>query len=220
MVAIQGPKALMIMNRLAGVELGGMKYYSARIATVANTSCLVSRTGYTGEDGFELTVPSETATSLWESILECGHDQGAVPAGLGCRDTLRLEAAMPLYGHELSEAINPVQTGLARAYDLDGRDFVGRRAILEALRDGPKLVRVGMRLGGRRVPRQGYAVLKGGQAVGEVTSGTFSPTLQCPIAMGYVGAGVPTIENDLTIDIRGRQEPVQIASLPFYQRPA
>ncbi len=178
---------------------------------------LVSRTGYTGEDGWELIVDAGLAAEIW-SDSRSGPAAGALPAGLGARDTLRLEAAMPLYGHELSEEIDPYQAGLGFAVDLAGRTFPGRDASAKRKQQQGRPVRVGWELDGRRVPREGFAVLAGGQTVGHVTSGTFSPTLEKSIAMGYSRPEQSASGTLVAIDIRGRLEPARVVALPFYRR--
>jgi aminomethyltransferase len=219
MLAVQGPRALEIVRPLvAGLDPSALRYYFGASATIAGTAGFVSRTGYTGEDGCELVVEADAALDLWENLVNAAAPLGGKPAGLGCRDTLRLEAAMPLYGHELTEKINPFQAGLAYAVDLDGRAFPGRDALLK-LRDDKSLARrVGWELAGRRVPREGYAVLHQGRPVGHVTSGTFAPTLQRPIAMGYVDPEFTAPDIQVTIDIRGSQESARNVKLPFYRR--
>jgi aminomethyltransferase len=219
MIAVQGPQAISLVQPLVDCELAGMKYYRCQSANLAGHQALVSRTGYTGEDGCELIVPSEDAEAVWEVVLGAGHFVGAQPAGLGCRDTLRLEAAMPLYGHELSEAINPVQAGLDFAYNLEDRDFIGRDAIARFEKDTSLPRRIGLSLSGKRVPREGCPIEVDGRRVGEVTSGTFSPTLSRPIAMGYVEPAYATEGSELAVDIRGRREPAEVVRLPFYKRP-
>jgi aminomethyltransferase len=219
MIAVQGPAALRCVEPLVGADLGGLDYYTGTETTVCGHPGLVSRTGYTGEDGCELIVPAAAAVEVWEKILAHGREAGASPAGLGARDTLRLEAAMPLYGHELNEQINPLQAGLAFAVNLEGRDFVGRAALLAAKQDQQQPVRVGLELAGRRAAREHYPVLAAGQPVGEVTSGTFSPTLQKPIAMAYVPPVHSAVGTELAVDIRGTAEPARVVKLPFYKRP-
>ncbi|HVW36126.1 MAG TPA: glycine cleavage T C-terminal barrel domain-containing protein, partial [Pirellulales bacterium] len=214
MIAVQGPRALELAQPLVEAELASMKYYTGCETRIAGHGGIVSRTGYTGEDGCELIVGSQAAPGVWQQLI----DAGATPAGLGCRDTLRLEAAMPLYGHELTEYINPFQAGLAFAVDLEGREFTGREA-LAAIVGNPKLPhRVGIELAGKRVPREGYPVLFQGRRTGEITSGTFSPTLEKPIAMAYVEPAAAAPGTEVAVDIRGRQEPGRVVALPFYKR--
>ncbi|MCE9548336.1 MAG: glycine cleavage system protein T [Planctomycetia bacterium] len=224
MIAVQGPAALKVMQPLVNVELTAMKYYSAAHGRIGETSGLVSRTGYTGEDGVELIVPAAELVGTWEHILAAGQTAGAVAVGLGARDTLRLEAAMPLYGHELTEEISPYQAGLDFAVDLDdagldARQFPGRDA-LAAIRNQPDLPRrVGLECASGRVPREGCPVLAGGVQVGHVTSGTFSPTLDCPIAMAYVAPQASAVGNEVIVDIRGKPQAARVVQLPFYTRP-
>jgi aminomethyltransferase len=218
MIAVQGPLALRCVEPLVGTDLGGLAYYTGTETTVCGHPGIVSRTGYTGEDGCELIVPAAAAVEVWEKVLAHGKDAGAMAAGLGARDTLRLEAAMPLYGHELSEQINPIQAGLSFAVNLDGREFVGREALVEARQNKDQPVRVGLELAGRRAAREHYPVLASGQQIGEVTSGTYSPTLERPIAMAYVPPPYSAVGTELAVDIRGSMEPARVVKLPFYSR--
>ncbi|HEX6986811.1 MAG TPA: glycine cleavage T C-terminal barrel domain-containing protein, partial [Planctomycetaceae bacterium] len=175
------------------------------------------RTGYTGEDGFEFILPTRNAEEVWEGLLAAGKAAGLVPCGLGCRDTLRLEAGMPLYGHELTDETDPVSAGLSFAVALD-KEFVGRDAIAEVAERGPGRVRVGLRLAGRRIAREGTPLLVSGEPAGVVTSGTFSPTFQASIAMGYVAARYSEPGTALEVDLRGKREPATVVPLPFYRR--
>ena len=218
MIAIQGPSALRIMEPLVGADVGGLAYYTGCETTVCRHPGIVSRTGYTGEDGCEIIVPATAAAEIWERIFAAGKDHGVAAVGLGARDTLRLEAAMPLYGHELSEQINPFQAGLAFAVNLDGRDFIGKSAIASKKDDLSQSVRVGLLLSGKRAAREHYDVLCAGEKIGEITSGTFSPTLQQPIAMAYVPPAHAKVGTELSVDIRGTTEPAQVVPLPFYKR--
>jgi aminomethyltransferase len=223
MFAIQGPKSIDVLQPLVNVDLKWMRYYRGSRVQLLHPGAhrqggIVSRTGYTGEDGFELSVGSEIAPAIWQAIVEQGNQYGIIPCGLGARDTLRLEAGMPLYGHELSETINPFEAGLGFACHLVGYDFPGRDALLK-IQDTPlERVRVGLALDGQRVPRQGYAINCEDYHVGEVTSGTFSPTLKRPIAMGFVKRAAAVIGTELKIDLRGRPEPARVVDLPFYTR--
>ncbi|MBN2291671.1 MAG: glycine cleavage system protein T, partial [Pirellulales bacterium] len=169
-------------------------------------------------DGFELSVGADIAPAVWEAIMELGQPLGLVPTGIGCRDTLRLEAGMPLYGQELGEDIDPFQAGLGFACHLVGYDFPGRDALVEIKKSPAKMVRVGLELDGRRAARHGCPVLCGEKQVGEVTSGSFSPTLEKSIAMAYISPKAAKNETELTIDIRGRHETARIVELPFYSR--
>ncbi|MFI6508213.1 glycine cleavage system aminomethyltransferase GcvT [Streptosporangium sp. NPDC050855] len=218
LVAIQGPRSAEILAGLTEADLDGLKYYAGLPAVVAGHEALIARTGYTGEDGFELFVAAEDAEAIWCALSEAGAPHGLVPAGLSARDTLRLEAGMPLYGNELSAELTPFDAGLGRVvrFDKPG-DFVGRAA-LEPLRDVPPGRRlVGLVTSGRRVPRHGYPVVVAadGTVVGEVTSGAPSQSLGRPIAMAYVDNG---LASGLAVDIRGSREPVEVVALPFYRR--
>ncbi len=214
MIAVQGPQALEFMAAHVGIALPEMGYYTATVSNIDGTPGIISRTGYTGEDGCELILHYKAALPLWQALVK----EGAKAAGLGARDTLRLEAAMPLYGHELNETINPFQAGLNFAVNLKGREFVGRPALEQFKHDASQPQRIGLSLPGRRVPREHYGVFAGEEAVGEITSGTFSPTLQHPIAMAYVKPNFAAMGTQLTIDIRGSREAAEVVSLPFYKR--
>ncbi|MFV1966562.1 MAG: glycine cleavage system aminomethyltransferase GcvT [Pirellulaceae bacterium] len=220
MIAIQGPQAIHTVASLVETDIAAMKYYTGTVTRIGGQEAVVSRTGYTGEDGCELIVPAAAATEIWDRIMQAGRDHNIQPVGLGARDTLRLEAAMPLYGHELSEHIDPLQAGLDFAVQLEDRRFVGREALVQAAASPRQTVRIGLLLSSRRVARQHCPVLSAGETVGEVTSGTFSPTLEKPIAMAYVRRDVAAVGNELVIDIRGRQETATVVELPFYTRSA
>jgi len=224
MFALQGPRAMEVLQPLVDEDLQIMRYYRGGQVRILHPSArrqggIVSRTGYTGEDGFELSIGATIAEGVWEAIMEQGLPLGIVPAGIGARDTLRLEAGMPLYGHELSEQIDPFQAGLENTCYLWGYDFPGRDALRRLEREPPPRVRVGLQPQGRRVPRQGCAVLAGSTEVGVVTSGTFSPTLKRPIAMGYVAREHARPGTELVIDVRSHQVPARVVELPFYRRP-
>jgi glycine cleavage system T protein (aminomethyltransferase) len=218
MIAVQGPRALEMVQPLVNCDFSAMKYYTGAEAIFSGLDCFISRTGYTGEDGCEIICSTEIAREVWARLIGESELAGGMAVGLGARDTLRLEAAMPLYGHELSETINPIQAGLAFAVNFGVREFVGREALEKAAADVNQPVRVGLQLDGKRVPRQGSAVILGDEAVGEVTSGTFSPTLERPIAMAYVRPSVQAAGTHLAIDIRGTQYPAAVVPLPFYNR--
>lgn len=226
LIAVQGPNAAAILDPIADPKLDELRYYKCLAGTVAGVPALVARTGYTGEDGFELFVAPETAEPLWRSLTAAGQGHGLIPAGLSCRDTLRLEAGMPLYGHELNAEITPFDAGLGRVVRFDkttnnGR-FVGRDALLKAADDAaarPPRKLIGLVAGGRRVPRAGYPVVTSdGSVIGEVTSGAPSPTLGKPIAMAYLAADHCEAGTHVAVDIRGRAEDVEVVELPFYKR--
>ncbi len=219
MLALQGPRAIEVAASVLGPEIPQLRYYHAAEVRWNGQPVLVSRTGYTGEDGIEAIVGNESAVELWEALWRAGADSGLVAAGLGCRDTLRLEAGMPLYGHELTEEIDPLSAGLGFAVCLE-KDFIGRDALRAIAERGPERVRVGLRLQSRRIARQGCPVFANAstERVGVVTSGTFSPTLQESIAMAYVARGYSRSGTPLEVEIRGRREPAVVSELPFYAR--
>ena len=225
LLAVQGPRAADILAGLTDTDLADVRYYAGVPTTVAGAEVLLARTGYTGEDGFELFLSPDDAAPVWRALSEAGADAGLVPCGLACRDTLRLEAGMPLYGHELTADTTPFDAGLGRVVKFDkttndGR-FVGRDALAAAAERPATRTLVGLVAEGRRVPRAGYPVVDtaSGAVIGEVTSGAPSPTLGRPIAMAYVDprhaepgtAGV-------AVDIRGKHEPYEVVALPFYKR--
>ena len=219
LIALQGPRALDILQPLTETDLGAIAYYHFAEGTVAGVSCLISRTGYTGEDGFELYCASDDVVALWRKLLEAGASQGLIPAGLGARDTLRLEAGFCLYGHELNEQTLPLEAGLGWSVKLEkGHDFIGREALLAQKRDGLPRKLVGVELRDRGVPRAGYAILRDGTPIGELTSGTVGPTLGKAIGMGYVPPAEAKIGAEVAIEIRGKAVPAVIVALPFYKR--
>jgi aminomethyltransferase len=226
LIAIQGPHAGRILQPLADVGLGDVRYYAGQRAEVARRKVLLARTGYTGEDGFELFTSPGDAEPVWMALAGAGEADGLVPAGLAARDTLRLEAGMPLYGNELSPEVTPFDAGLGRVvvFGKPG-DFVGRAALAERAQAAPARVLAGLTIGSRRIPRHGYPVLWDGQPGGTVTSGAPSPTLGVPIAMAYLDpdterlAAEETADGRLAVDIRGSAEPARITALPFYRRP-
>ncbi len=219
MIAVQGPNALAVSQSLADVDLVAMKYFTVTHGAFADASAMICRTGYTGEDGIEITVPAAAAEAVWNRLMTAGTQYGICAAGLGARDTLRLEAAMPLYGHELSESITPAQTGLGFALNIEGRQFPGRDAIAAAVDDPSTLCRIGLKLEGKRVPREEYEICDAtGAAIGIVSSGTYSPTLDSPIAMGFVPKEHASVGSMLSINIRGKHHPAAVVTLPFYKR--
>lgn len=220
MIAVQGPSAVELVQQFteSAMPLEKMRYYTSATCTFAGADVLISRTGYTGEDGVEIISTAARALDIWEKCIEAANSVGGMAAGLGARDTLRLEAAMPLYGHELSESINPIQAGLNFAVNLGGRKFIGSDALERFAADKSLPVRIGLQCDGKRVPRQGCPVLHNNEVVGEVTSGTYSPTFDRPIAMAYVRPTVQTVGTQLAVDIRGTQHAAVVVPLPFYQR--
>jgi aminomethyltransferase len=232
LIAVQGPNAERILLRAVAADeaaaLTGLRYYAITPVTVAGSNVLAARTGYTGEDGFELFTPAQQAADVWQALTAAGAGDGLIPAGLAARDTLRLEAGMPLYGNELSRDVTPFDAGLGRVVRLDKPgDFVGRAALAERAGSAPRRELVGLTGRSRRVPRHGYDVLWDSRECGTVTSGAPSPTLGIPIAMAYVEAdvarqvaGVPGDggRGRFAIDIRGSAEPADLVPLPFYRR--
>ena len=222
LIAVQGPRAREIVQATPGVVVDGLAdlgYYAWAGGTYSGTDMFVARTGYTGEDGFELLIPNPRAAGLWDALLAAGEPLGLVPAGLAARDTLRLEAGMPLHGHELSTDILPAQAGLGRVVAMDKDAFVGKDALAAASADLPVLV--GIAAEGRRAGRAGYAVLDAdGAPVGKITSGVLSPTLGHPIAMAFIPPALAAIGTPLFIDVRGTRIPATVTALPFYRRTA
>lgn len=217
-LALQGPLAETILQRLAPLALGSLKKFNFEFADVASIGCLISRTGYTGEDGFELYCVPEEAEALWTGLLEAGSADGLMPAGLGARDTLRLEKGFPLYGHELDESTTPLEAGLDWVVKLSKPSFMGREALLRQQSEGVKRRLVGMELQEPGIARAGYTLYRKGQVVGRVTSGTKSPTLGKSIALGYVSREIAKDGEIVEIDIRGRKSRAKIVPLPFARR--
>ena len=208
LLAVQGPESPELVRKALGVDPSPLKYYT--FGTFGDY--FISRTGYTGEDGFEIFVPADRAESAWKAILEAG----VPPIGLGARDTLRTEAAMPLYGNDMDDTTTPFDAGLKFAVEIDKPEFIGQAAL--RAEGPPKRKRAGMMLESKRIPRHGYEVYRGEEEVGVVSSGTWSPTLGKAIAMAYVPAEAAKPGTELEIDIRGRREKARVVKLPFYRR--
>jgi len=220
LVAVQGPRALDIVGSLTGMDLAGIRYYGIAEGVVAGVPAQVARTGYTGEDGFELFVDVDRVGALWDALLDAGRPHGQVPVGLGARDTLRLEAGMPLYGNELDRATNPYEAGLGRVVKLTkAGDFTGRAALEAVARDGIARRLVGLVLRERGIARHGYPVLDADGRTGVVTSGTMSPTLGTAIAMAYVAPAHAEPATMLAVEVRGAPVAAEVVPLPFYRRP-
>jgi aminomethyltransferase len=225
LIAVQGPNSLAIVQATLGLsidgDLVGLRYYRALTATFEGTPVLVARTGYTGEDGFELYLPSADALALWNAIASAGAAHDLVPAGLASRDTLRLEAGMPLYGHELTTSTYPAQAGLGRVVNLAKPvDFIGRTASEEGP-SGDAPVLVGLVSAGKRAGRAGYSIFRSPDATeaeGVITSGALSPTLGYPIAMAYVAPALARPDTQVYVDVRGTRIPATVTQLPFYKR--
>jgi aminomethyltransferase len=217
-LALQGPRAESILQPLTAASLSGLKSFRFVFADVAAVRCLVARTGYTGEDGFELYCRAENATRLWSALVEAGAPEGLVPAGLGARDTLRLEKAYPLYGHELDETTTPLEADLEWVVKLSKSDFVGREALLKQRDEGIKRKLVGLEMLEPGIARSGYPLFKDDANIGHVTSGTKSPSLGRSIALGYVAIEHADLDNLVEVEIRGRKVPAKIVATPFYRR--
>ena len=221
LVAIQGPAAAGILAPLAsGLDLAAIKYYAGAFGEVAGRKAWVARTGYTGEDGFEVFCRPEDAEPVWSALVSRGAPAGLVPAGLAARDTLRLEAGMPLYGNELGPDVTPFEAGLGRVVKFDKPgEFVGRGALAARAASGPLKHLVGLTIQSRRIARHGYPVLAPtGGRIGTVTSGAPSPTLGVPIAMAYLEPGADQGDPALGVSIRGETVPAHLKDLPFYRR--
>jgi aminomethyltransferase len=219
LVAPQGPAAASVLGGLTDLDLDSIGTYRAAEASVAGIDCLVARTGYTGEDGFELFCPADRARELWEAVAAAGDAVGMRPCGLGARDTLRLEAGMPLYGNELDRDTNPYEVNLGRVVKLEKGDFIGRDVLAAVADAGPERKLIGLQMVDNAIPRAGYEVLADGRPVGRVTSGTLSPTLGTKIAMAKVEAGVAGIGNAFEVVVRERPYRAEQVKLPFYRRP-
>ena len=218
LLALQGPEAELALRTLTALDLTGLRPFAALEGTVAGVKTTVSRTGYTGEDGFELLVAASDAPPLWEAALEATRRRDGLPAGLGARDTLRLEAGLPLCGTDMDETTTPLEAGLAWVVKLGKGDFVGRAALAEQAARGLTRRLVGLELAEPGVPRHGYAVWRDGAAVGTVTSGTKSPTLGTYIGLAYVAASAAAPGTPVAVDIRGRRVPARVVARPFYRR--
>lgn len=216
-IALQGPKAVEILKKLTTEENIPTKYYHAVFdAKVADIPCIVSKTGYTGEDGVEIYLENEYAEKLWDLLLENGKEEGLIPCGLGARDTLRMEAAMPLYGHEMDDEISPLETGLNFAVKMDKEDFIGKKAMEE--RGEPKIKRVGLKVTGRGIIREHQDVYFGDKLIGKTTSGTHCPYLNYPVGMALVEREYAELGKKFEVEVRGRKIEVEVVALPFYKK--
>jgi len=223
MFAIQGPKACELLQPFVDVDLGTIKYYnglhvSLNLPQADHRTFLLTRTGYTGEDGFELCADADVAAAIWDALFVAGEPLGIRTSGLGARDTLRLEAALPLYGHELLDTINPYEAGLGYAVYLEGPKFPGHDALVKLAAQPPARVRVGLELDGKRPARENCEIYVGDKKIGSTTSGTFAPTLEKPIAMGYVSPEFSEPGTSVEVDIRGKKHAAKVVAIPFYQR--
>jgi aminomethyltransferase len=222
-IAIQGPKAVNLLQKLTDADLSAVKFYWVTRGTVCGLkNILIARTGYTGEDGFEIYVPAddETSVRVWNEVLQAGMEFGVVPCGLGSRNTLRLEAKLPLYGHEISDTINVWEAGLDRFCKMEKPDFIGRAALEKGKGDGVKRTLVGLEMVDRGIARDGYKVLaNSGDEIGYVTSGSPAPFLKKHIALAYVPPEFAALDTELKIEIRGQGVNAKVVPTPFYKRP-
>lgn len=215
-LALQGPKAEKILSKIAPADGIPQKYYTfTQNVDIHGIKCLISRTGYTGEKGYEIYPPMDKAVELWELIMEAGKDEGLLPVGLGARDTLRLEAGMPLYGNDLNEDITPLEAGLGFGIKLDKEDFIGKKAIEEK---GTPYKRVGFKVKGRGIVREHEDIYIGDDKIGYTTSGTYCAYLKQPLAMGYVKEKYAEVGTLMEADVRGRRVEIEVTPLPFYKR--
>lgn len=214
MIAVQGPISHSIVEEVLGKDKANLPHHGL----LEEGDTIIARTGYTGEDGFEVYTPSNKCPNLWERLMKAGQSLGLKPAGLGARDTLRLEAGLLLYGNDIDDSTTPLEAGIAWTVKLYKEDFIGKEALLAQKSSGLKRRLVGLELLERGIPRTGHPIFADSKKIGHVTSGTFSPYLQKPIAMGYVGSDYAETETGLFVEIRGRQLKARIIGLPFYRR--
>jgi aminomethyltransferase len=219
-VAVQGPKAMKVLQKLTSYDLASLKSFYFAELKIAGRDVLLARTGYTGEDGCEIFVRHADAVHLWDAILEAGKPEGLQPCGLGCRDSLRLEAKLSLYGNDIDDDHTALEAGLGWIVKLDKPFFIGKDALVKQKALGLKRKLVGFQLTGRGIPRHGYPILKDGKRIGEVTSGTQSPTLNLPIGVGYVPIELAKEGCTFDVEIRGKPVPAKVVKTPFYKRPA
>jgi aminomethyltransferase len=217
LLALQGPSSQALLEKAyPDLKLSGLHYYQF----LPWKSGVIARTGYTGEDGFEIMADLKELSEIWDRLFASGKEFGLVPAGFGSRDTLRLEAGMPLYGHDLSEEMTPLEAGLGWSVDLSKNDFIGKEALRSQKENGLKKKLVGFEMIDRGIPRQDYEITKNGIKIGKVTSGSFAPTLEKNIGMGYVRAEEAQAGNEIQITIRGNALKAKVVKLPFYKRKA
>lgn len=216
-IALQGPRAHEILTKLTPEEKLPKKYYSAVMdGRVDDISCIISKTGYTGEDGYELYMSTGDAGRMWDLLLDAGREEGLIPCGLGARDTLRLEAAMPLYGHEMDDEITPLETGLGFAVKMNKEDFIGKKALLD--RGEPVRKRVGLKVTGRGIIREQEKVFADGKEIGLTTSGTHCPYLGYPVAMALLPVEYTDIGTKVEVEVRNRMVGAEVIPIPFYKR--
>ena len=217
-LAVQGPKALAVLQKLTPVKLDEIKYYRFVEGAVDGAEAIIARTGYTGEDGFEIYIAPSDAPRIWRKLLAAGKEFGIVPTGLGARDTLRFEACMPLYGNDIDDTTTPFEAGLDWIVKLEKGPFLGREALVRQQAEGIRRKLVGFEMTGRGIARHGYPVWAGGREVGLVTSGTHAPTLGKPLGMGYVPVEVAGSGSKIEVEIRDQKVAAQVVDTPFYRR--
>ncbi|MDD4601774.1 Aminomethyltransferase [bioreactor metagenome] len=218
-LALQGPLAATILEQLTEAPFAEIKFYwFMPEVIVAGKKVMISRTGYTGEDGFEIYCRPEDVTDLWEAVMEVGRPLGLLPAGLGCRDTLRFEAALPLYGHELSADITPIEAGIGKFVTANKSDYNGSAVLLQQKNEGPKRKIVGFIMTGRGIPRADYPVIYEGRQIGKVTTGSYAPSLDKNIGMALVEVQYSTVGQKFDVEIRGKSVTAEVISKPFYKR--
>lgn len=218
-VALQGPNAQKILQKLTDTDLNAIKFfYCNRGVMVDGVKCLVSRTGYTGEDGFEIYMAPADAPKVWNAILEAGKEDGVAPAGLGCRDTLRFEVALPLYGQELSKDISPLQAGLSMFVKLDNDDFIGKAALVKQKEEGMTKKVVGFEMTENAIPRHGYPVIADGKVIGEVTTGYLSPSVNKRVGLAFIDIEYAKMGTEIEIQVRKKTKKAVVASKRFYKK--
>jgi aminomethyltransferase len=215
LIAVQGPKAEALVGRLASCDVSKIGYYRFAEGTVAGARTIISRTGYTGEDGFELYMPAAGAAGVWKALLDAGRGDGVAPIGLGARDTLRLEMRYALYGNDIDETTSPLEAGLGWVVKPAKGEFIGRAAIEKVRAAGPARKLVGIEMAERAVARHGYPVVKDGAPVGVVTSGSYGPSVDRYIGMAYVAAPHAAVGTALGVEIRGQAKPAHVVKTPF-----
>jgi len=217
LLAVQGPKAINVLKGICDYDFDSLSYYNSATVTIAGHNVLLSRTGYTGEDGFEIYIPPEFADDIWNAIIDEGKKYNLKLIGLGARDTLRLEMKMALYGNDIDKTTSPIEAGLAWIVNFDKGDFIGREVLVRQKENKPKRRLICLELEGKAFPRHGYEIVNDGQVVGKVTSGTFSPSLEKPIAMGYLPLALTKLGNRVEISIRNKFFPATVVKPPFYK---
>ncbi|MBN2012340.1 glycine cleavage system aminomethyltransferase GcvT [candidate division KSB1 bacterium] len=219
LIAVQGRNAQDTLQPLTDVDLSDIKYYWFNIGNIANCDAMIARTGYTGEDGFELMVPVDQAVQLWNTVMAAGKMYNIEAIGLGARDTLRLEVKYCLYGNDIDQTTNPLEAGLGWITKLDKGDFIARDVLMQVKNEGVKRKLIGFQMDGRAFARHGYQIYSGGRIIGHVTSGTMSPMLQKSIGMGYVEVDAAKVGTSIDIEIRNTHQPATVIKTPFYKRP-